>query len=98
MGVNGCRGFRGLAVIRCISAGQQLTNLLIRRLRKILVPATDRVERLRCHRADDAVSLFLHLLAGVGRGDRNRNDDARWILLPQRFDRGVHGGARHRPG
>ena len=38
------------------------------------------------------VGLYLHLLAGFGRCGRNRDDDAARILLPQRFDRGVHGG------
>src|SRR2546425_10703582 len=53
------------------TAGEQIADLLIGRLREILIPDPDCVEWLRRHRADDVIRLLAHRVARLGRRDRD---------------------------
>jgi hypothetical protein len=68
-------------------------NLLIRRLREVLVPPTDGLERLRRDGTDDIVNLGPHLFVGLRRRRWNSNDNPSRMQLPQRRDGGMHGGS-----
>src|SRR4051794_8075753 len=65
---------------------EQLADLLIGRLREVLVPEAHRVERLGRPGADDLVHLVLELLAGRRRRDRHGHDDPGRLPLAQRGD------------
>ena len=54
---------------------EQRAHLLVGRLREVLVPQPDRVERVGRDRADDLIDLAAKLLAGLGRRRRHRDDD-----------------------
>src|SRR6266436_8989477 len=51
------RAWYGLALLRLLSPREQATNLFVRRLRKILIPSANRVERLRGDGADDIIDF-----------------------------------------
>src|SRR5258705_10737409 len=72
---------------------QQVANFFVGRLCEILVPEADRMKGLRRHGTDDIVGLLAQLLAGLGWRDRDRHDEARRPLLPQRLDGSLHGGS-----
>src|SRR5437762_3153080 len=55
---------------------EEVTDFFIRRLREVLVPPADGVERLRHAGADGFVRLVLEFRAGLGCSDRDRHDDA----------------------
>src|SRR4051812_13149334 len=54
---------------------EQLADLLVSRLREVLVPQADGVERFGRPGTDDLVHLVLELLAGRRRRDRHGHDD-----------------------
>src|SRR5437870_7613503 len=66
---------------------QQFAHLFVGRLREIVVPEADRVERVRSARAHDRVHVARQLPARLARGDRHRDDDAPGALLLERLDR-----------
>src|SRR5690606_502110 len=73
---------------------QQRPHIVVTELRETLVPDADRHERLRREEADHLVCLLLERPTHVRRRNRDRDDDARGLLMPQRGDRGADRGPR----
>lgn len=69
---------------------QQLPNLFVRRLREVVVPQTDSVERLRRDRADHFLDLVPELIACFGSRCWNSDDDPCRLLLSERLRGGSH--------
>ena len=70
--------------------GQESGHFFVRRLRKLLVPQADRVERLGRRHAHHLVDQPAQMLASLPRTDRDRHDDSCRRLLPERDDRRLH--------
>jgi hypothetical protein len=66
---------------RLCRSGQQLANLAVSGLGKVLVPQANRVEGLGRERADDLVHLVAELVAGLGRGDGHADHEAGQVSL-----------------
>ncbi len=71
----------------------QVADLVVRRLREVLVPVADGEKRLRGDGADDLIDLRSQLFAGLGRCGRDCGDDAGGLQLSQRHDCGAHRGS-----
>jgi peptidyl-prolyl cis-trans isomerase A (cyclophilin A) len=76
---------------------EQLADFLVGRLREVLVPQADRVERLRLVGADGLVRLPLELLARLDRPDRDGDHDPGRLQPAQGGHRGPHGRAGGQP-
>src|SRR5436189_6366668 len=73
-----------LACLRTVARPfEQSADLLVGRLREVLVPVADRPEGLRRLRADDLVHDAAELLTGLGRADGDRGDDPRGTEPPE---------------
>jgi hypothetical protein len=83
----------GLPTVR----GQQLENVVIRRLRKVDVPRADRGERLRHADTDHVVRDIPKRLARLPCADWNRYHHALRPEPPNREHGCAHGGARRQP-
>src|SRR5207247_3143922 len=71
--------------------GEQGADLLVARLREVLVPQAYSVERLRRVHAHDVVDVVSELVTGSSCSDGNGDDDVRGMLLADR-----HRGRPHR--
>jgi len=78
-------------------APQKFLDLVIRGLRKILVPETDGLERLWGKHADHLVYLGLKFLVGGGSGHGHGNDHARRSPQARGRHRGTHACPRRQP-
>jgi hypothetical protein len=59
---------------------QQRTHLVVRRLREVVVPEPDGLQRLGRERAHDLVGHVAQRRAHAGVGDRDRDHDARGLV------------------
>src|SRR5437660_190095 len=73
---------------------QELVDFFVGGLRKVVIPEANRLERLGCAEADDVDALVAKFVAGLRRGDRDRDDDRARLHLAKCRDRGAH----RRPG
>jgi hypothetical protein len=64
-------------------------DLFVRGLTEVLVPHADGLERLRRAGAHDRVGLVLEFRTGLGRRDRDGDDDLGGVA----FSESPHGGA-----
>src|SRR6266487_1339716 len=85
---------RALARPRAGGARQEILDLLVGRLREVLVELADGREQIRRLRADDLVHLGAELVTGLGGGHRHRDHDLADAARPQGRHRRAYGGSR----
>ena len=73
--------------------GQQLANLLVAGLRKIIIPLADRLEGIWFHQHNHIVRLIAQTVDGVARGDGGCDHDPLRTLVAEQSDGRRHGGA-----
>src|SRR5215470_17808329 len=76
---------------------EQVTYLLVGRLREALVPEANGEEGLWPDDAHQFVSLRCKFLTRCGCGSRDSDDDAGGLLLPHHSDSCTHGGPGRNP-
>jgi hypothetical protein len=76
---------------------EKLMDFLVGSLVEVVVPLSDRDERLGHLGADDFVHEPAEVLAGIRRANRNGHDDPRRLLRPQSGRGGVHRGSGREP-
>src|SRR5205085_12167199 len=75
-------------------AREELTHLLVARLREIFVVLADRLEVFRRARTDNFVGNIFELTTRVWGSNRDRDYDFRRASFSQGFDRGTHRRSR----
>src|SRR5262245_35970159 len=70
---------------------EQIANLVIGRLREVVIPYADSVKRFRRAGADSYIGFVLEFGTCLGRADRHGHDNLRGALLPQTSNGGAHG-------
>ncbi len=88
---NGKSGSKDSNLPSCLI--EQLANVFVGGLRKILVPCSDCYEWLRCRGANNFLYLAAKLIAALSRPDRNRHDDPLHALCTKCARGRQHGGA-----